>query len=261
LAAQGRCTNCGAEEFSSSDGTLEMLETQCRRCDALSCPVGSYRYGCGTTYGTLGAPVSSSPGICLECPAGKFTPLDTPYHMCSDCPRQECPGLPGEVYLEGCYARDSGVCKPVACSKVAARALCSLPLQPRLAGALKIAAQQGIDKLNPSEDTDAFSSALAWLSLRAADAASTSPTAHASALLSHVLAVGAARDTSAAAAGTADAWRLGSVYLLRIQPIELPATPPAVAVHLAGPADVQVLGALDISACGLTPSNGDAFGI
>lgn len=259
--AQGSCTNCAADGFSSSDGTLERLESECRRCEALSCPVGSYRFGCGTAYDALGAPASSSPGTCLECPAGKYTPANTPYHACAECPQQDCQGAPGEVYLEGCYARDSGVCKPVVCSVVAARALCSLPVQPKLAGAIKIAAQHGIPELNPSQDTDAFGSALAWISLRAADAGSASPTAHASALLSNVLAVGAARDTSAAASGTSASWRLGSVYLLRIQPVVLPATPPAVPLHRAGPSDVQVLAKLDTSACGLPPSNGDDFGI
>ena len=254
--SQGTCTNCATDEFSYSDGTIELLDKECRRCEVLSCPVGSYRYGCGTAYDEWGAAMSSSEGKCLKCPAGKYTPANTAYDSCAECPRQSCPGEAGTVYLDGCFGRDPGDCKDVTCSTVDTRSLCSIPIDhtsPKLAGAVKVAGGQDIDKLNPS-DTDAFGSSLAWVSMPVRHGSSAS-----SPLLSNILAVGAARDTSASATD-GPKWRVGLVYLLRVSPISLPATPPAVPMHLANEEDVQVSAKLNLSHCGFTPENGDAFG-
>ena len=75
------------------------------------------------------------------------------------------------------------------------RTICTLEIQPKIASALKIAGGQGLPHMDPS-DSDAFGSAVAWMSA-SADADGLS-----------LLAVGAARDISGADESESMPWRV-----------------------------------------------------
>ena len=102
-------------------------------------------------------------GICTPCPSGTFKPPGTAYDQCFPCPLQACPGAPGNVYLDGCFASNPGICRSISCTFVDVRELCTVRAQPMLSSAVKIASDQGIADVRPG-DSDAFGSAVAWIS-------------------------------------------------------------------------------------------------
>jgi hypothetical protein len=165
LKTRGECTTCSADEFSLSDGSLRKLQFECTSCDALTCPPGFYRDGCGTTLSEFdpNIVVASTSGICTPCPSGTFKPPGTAYDQCFPCPVQACPGAPGKVYLDGCFASNPGICRSISCTRVDVRELCTVRAQPMLSSAVKIASDQGIVDVRPG-DSDAFGSAIAWIS-------------------------------------------------------------------------------------------------
>jgi len=129
------------------------------------------------------------------------------------------------------------------------RTICTLEIQPKIASALKIAGGQGLPHMDPS-DSDAFGSAVAWMSA-SADADGLS-----------LLAVGAARDISGADESESMPWRVGSVYIFQVSRHSTHSytRPPAAPLQLASSADTQVLRRVYASACGIGATNGDAFG-
>jgi hypothetical protein len=256
---RGTCKACAQDAFSKTDGTLWSLEYECTPCDTLTCPLGYLRYGCGTVLSEqTSQPLSSGPGVCLKCSAGKFSPLGTRYDTCAECPSQECAGEPGQVYLDGCVGNFTGVCKVIPCISVDSRRICSIPIQPRLSSAVKIAAGQGIlmagdgaanggESVFSPSDSDAFGSALAFISFNSTKVSNTESS---SKPLFRMLAASAARDASG-----------GSVYVFRVaNNVSIPSWPPAVPLHVGGREDMRVTRKLQSSACGLEPTNGQAFG-
>ena len=257
LKTRGDCTTCSAHEFSFSGGSLRKLGFECTRCDALTCPPGFYRDGCGTTFSEFdpNIVVASSFGICTPCPSGRFRPEGAAYNECAPCPFQACQGAPGKVYLDGCFASNPGVCRSISCTRVDVRELCTVRVQAIISSAVKIASDQGIVDVRPG-DSDAFGSAVAWISFGKEGTSTQIPEA---------LAVGASRDPTAGGgewegglvSGNVAWWRVGSLYLFRVARIEM--EPPATQLHLADAKDVTVLLRLRISHCGLPPANGDEF--
>jgi len=125
---EGKCIKCTEDEFSSSDGTLAVLQLD----------------------------------ACSKCPAGEYTPPGTPNHKCQQCPVQQCEGDAGKVYLQGCRGMDTGVCKNVTCTRVDVNTLCSVSVYPTLGSAIKIAGKQAISDLVLS-NYDSLGSAIAWI--------------------------------------------------------------------------------------------------
>jgi hypothetical protein len=107
-------------------------------------------------------------------------------------------------------------------------------------------------------DSDAFGSAVAWISFRKETTLNQKAT-H----IAEALAVGASRDPTDENEGgegkNVALWRVGSLYLFRLARIKMKPPPPAAQLHLAGAQDVAVLLRLRISHCGLNPANGDEF--
>ena len=67
------------------------------------------------------------------------------------------------MYLDGCIATNPGVCRDISCTHMDVRELCTVRAQPMLSSAIKIASDQGIVDVSPG-DSDAFGSAVAWIS-------------------------------------------------------------------------------------------------
>jgi hypothetical protein len=253
LGSSGTCVTCPADAFSSSDGTLAKLEYACTRCDSLQCAPGTYLHGCGTVLDQDSKPTRSEQGFCFPCPSGTYTPTGGGfrYDTCASCPVDKCPGSAGEVYLHGCVGTSTGECRNMSCLSVDTRTLCSVLIQPKVASSMRIAGNQGIRSFAPS-DTDAFGSAVAWLSPLQHNGTSAWNVSH------HVLAVGAPKQ----ALGNG-AWRRGGVYLLRIMKTAMAPAPPATPVVIVGDKEASLLLHIDLSACGtgLEAHNGDEFGL